>query len=316
MLTRRECLATLAAPAALAAAQTPEPITICAFSKHWHWTDVQETARICAEMGYEGIDLTVRPQGHVEPERVEEDLPKAVETIKKAGLTIPMITSGIIDVTTPYTEKVIRTMAALGIRRYRWGTFRYVNSKPLPAQLDELKPKVHELASLNHHYGVCAMYHTHSGVGQVGASFWDLYLLLKDEDTNAVSVNYDVGHATVEGGYGGWIHSCRLLLPYMRGIAVKDFRWKQNERGAWVPGWCPLSDGMVNFKLFFSMIKAGGFSGPLQLHMEHPELGGADQGLKQFTIPKEKLLAVMWYDLDKLKAMLRDAGIPTASAAR
>jgi sugar phosphate isomerase/epimerase len=152
------------------------------------------------------------------------------------------------------------------------------------------------------------MYHTHSGIGQVGASMWDLYLLLREFDPAQVSANYDIGHATVEGGFGGWIHSTRLLLPYMKGIAVKDFLWKRNQRG-WVPGWCALGQGMVNFKQFFTMIKAGGFAGPLQLHMEYPELGGADTGKRQFTIPKEKLLAIFRRDLDVLKGMLREAGL-------
>ncbi len=138
---------------------------------------------------------------------------------------------------------------------------------------------------------------------------WDLYLLLKDFDSSAVSANYDVGHATVEGGFGGWIHSARLLMPYMKGTAVKDFKWKQNERGAWVPGWCALGQGMVNVKRYFAMLKAARVNGPLQLHMEYPDLGGADSGKRQFTIPKEKLIAIMRRDIETLKGMLREGGL-------
>src|SRR5258708_28380065 len=39
---------------------------------------------------------TLRPGGHVLPERVTEDLPKAAEIIKKAGLKFPMCTADII----------------------------------------------------------------------------------------------------------------------------------------------------------------------------------------------------------------------------
>jgi sugar phosphate isomerase/epimerase len=162
---------------------------------------------------------------------------------------------------------------------------------------------------MNRHYGVCAMYHTHSGVGYVGASQWDLYLLLKDFDASAVAVNYDIGHATVEGGAGGWVASSRLLMPRIRGVAVKDFRWKQNAKGKWVPGWCALGQGMVDFAAFLAMLKAARFAGPLQLHMEYPELGGADSGKKQISISKDALLAIMRRDLDTLKQMLREAGM-------
>jgi sugar phosphate isomerase/epimerase len=243
------------------------------------------------------------------PERVADDLPKAVEIAKKAGLTVPMVTADIIDTTTPHAESIIKTLAAQGIRYYRWGGMRYKPTGSLIDQLKELKPKVIDLAAMNKHYGVCAMYHTHSGVLQVGASQWDLHYLIYDQDPNAVAVNYDVGHAVVEGGLGGWIHSARLQMPFMKGVAVKDFKWKQNERGAWVPGWCALGQGMVNFKLFFPMLKEAKFAGPLQLHMEYPDLGGADTGKTSFSIPKEKLLGIFKRDLDALKGMLRQAGM-------
>lgn len=311
-VSRRQIIASLAGLAAAPAASAqaaPGRFTICAFSKHFQWTTVQEMSELCAGMGYEGIDLTLRKGGHVLPERVEEDLPKAAETIKKAGLKFSMVTSDILDVNTPHAEKVIQTLVKLGIRKYRWDGFKYDDKQPIPEQLAGFKARVKDLAAMNKQYGVCAMYHTHSGIGRVGASMWDLYLLLKDYDTEAVSVNYDVGHATVEGGYGGWIHSSRLLMPYIRGVAVKDFKWKQDPKRGWVPGWCGLGQGMVNFKRFFAMLKEAKFAGPLQLHMEYDDLGGADAGKTTFTIPKEKLLAIMRRDIDALKGMLREGGL-------
>jgi sugar phosphate isomerase/epimerase len=312
-LSRRQLIAGLAAGLSAGRAGQPAPnaaakaLPICAFSKHYQWTDVKETAEICARQGFDGVDLTVRRGGHVLPERVQDDLPKAAEIIRRVGIEIPMITSDIVDVNSPHAEAVIKTASSLGIRHYRWGGFRYDLAKSIPDQLTEFKKKVRDLAALNGEHGVCAMYHTHSGVGQVGASMWDLWLLIKDFSPDAVSANLDIGHATVEGGYGGWIHTTRLLLPYMRGAAFKDFKWKQNARGAWVPGWCALGEGMVNFKRYLPMLKEGGFSGPLQLHMEYDELGGADSGKRQISISKEKLLAIMQRDLDRFKAMLKEA---------
>src|SRR5260370_6809259 len=67
------------------------------------------------------------------------------------------------------------------------------------------------------------MYHTHSGIGLVGASIWALHIVLKDLDPQAVGVNYDIGHATVEGGLGGWINSFRITGAHLRGVAVKEF---------------------------------------------------------------------------------------------
>src|SRR5690242_16019575 len=92
--SRREMLA--AAAAALAsrssrAEETNGKLKICVFSKHFQWTDVTEAAAMAAQIGFDGVDLTVRKGGHVLPENVERDLPKAVETVHKAGLATPMI---------------------------------------------------------------------------------------------------------------------------------------------------------------------------------------------------------------------------------
>ena len=308
-MNRRQFVAL--APAALALAdESPRARwPIVAFSKHFQWTTVKDAAGYCAEMGYDGLDLTVRPGGHVEPARVADDLPKAAEAIRAQKLVMPMVTSGIVDVTTPHTEAVLRALVAAKIPRYRWGGFRYVEGKSIPAQLDEMRPRVRDLAAMNKEFGLTAMYHTHSGPTQVGASFWDLYLLLKDYSPKEVSVNYDIGHAVVEGGYGNWMHTTRLLMPYTRGVAVKDFRWEQNEKKAWVPGWCAFGEGMVDFKRFFTMAKAAGFTGPLQLHFEYPELGGADSGKAKVTTPKAQLLTIFRRDLLKVRGILQEVGM-------
>lgn len=295
--------------AAMAAPTQPSPkLPVCVFLKHFQWTDAGEAAALCRELGYDGLDLTVRPGGHILPERVAEDLPRAVETIHKAGLSTPMVTSGIVDARTPHAETVAKTLARLGIRRYRWGGFRWKENQPIPAQLDEARERSRELAAMNKTYGLCAMYHTHSGPGQFGNTFWDLWTALKDLDTSAVSVNLDIAHATVEGGFGAWMPTVQLLLPMTRGIAIKDFYWEKNEKGEWRPRWCPLGKGHVNLAKFLGYVKAAGFEGPVQLHLEYPELGDAHAG-KGMTIPRAEFLRLNRADVATLRAALRAAGL-------
>ncbi|MDQ6759255.1 MAG: sugar phosphate isomerase/epimerase, partial [Acidobacteriota bacterium] len=198
----------------------PAKQNIAIFSKHLQFLNGEELAKSVAFLGFDGIDLTVRAGGHVEPQRVVQDLPPLVKTIRANGLEVPMITSDILDADSPHTEDVLRTISALGINHYRWGGFKYDDKTPLPDQLEALKPRVAKLAKLNTKYQAGAMFHTHSGKGLVGAPIWDLYILLKDFDPKAVGINYDIGHATIEGGSGGWIDSFRVTGPYLRGVAV------------------------------------------------------------------------------------------------
>ncbi|HEU0007529.1 MAG TPA: sugar phosphate isomerase/epimerase, partial [Terriglobia bacterium] len=99
--------------------KTAKPV-VCLFSKHLGWIkDYDRLAERTASLGFAGTDLTVRPGGHVLPERVEEDLPKAFESLKKAGAPIAMITTRIQDPRDPTTRKILKTASSLGIRRYR-----------------------------------------------------------------------------------------------------------------------------------------------------------------------------------------------------
>jgi len=307
-LSRRAVLAAgsaLLAPRAWAADEKRPlaKLKVAIFSKHLQFVQGEDLARTAAQMGFDGIDLTVRKGGHIATERVRQDLPGLVTIIHKHGLEVPMITTDIVDTETPNTEEILKTMADLGIRNYRWGGLKYAGDRPYVEQLDAMKPRIAKLAALNSRYQACAMYHTHSGVDVVGASIWDLHLLLKDFNPNAVGVNYDVGHATIEGGVGGWIDSFRITGPYLRGIAVKDFLWGQDAKGNWKPQWKPLGEGMVQFPKFFAMVAESGFSGPLQLHFEYP-LGGADAGKTNPTIEREEIFAAMKRDLTKLRGYL------------
>jgi hypothetical protein len=102
-----------------------EKLKLSLFSKLFQWTDIAETAAIAREIGFDALDLTVRPKGHVLPERVATDMPRAVETVRKAGLEVSMISTEIKSVTSPYAEAMLKTASGLGIRHYRWGGLVY-----------------------------------------------------------------------------------------------------------------------------------------------------------------------------------------------
>jgi sugar phosphate isomerase/epimerase len=306
-LSRREWLA-LAASLPPAAAQdrsaAARPLKLAIFSKHLQFLDVAGMAAAAKDAGADGIDLAVRGGGaHVHPQRVREELPRAVETIRNAGLDVPMLTTGIVDAAAPHAREILRTAAALGIRRYRWGGLTYDPALPILEQLEALKPRVKALADLNRETGMCGMYHTHSGQNQIGASIWDLWLIFKDHDPNCISFNFDIGHITSEGARGGWLHAARLVLPGTRGAAMKDFRWGKNPQGQWAPRWCPIGEGMVDWPRYCAMLKAARFDGPVQMHYEYP-LGGADRGAREITVDRATVIAAMRRDIEKFRAFM------------
>ena len=307
-MTRRTFAASLAATAAAKSETKPAPLKLTVFSKHLQWAKWDEMAAAAAEIGVEGVDLTVRKGGHVEPERVADDLPRAFEAVRKAGREALLLAAGIVDASSPHAEAILRAAAALGIRRYRWGGFKYDDSKPIPQQLAALRSRVKDLAAMNRHYNIAAMYHTHSGM-EVGAPIWDLWEILHDVDPQYAGVNYDVAHATAEGGFGGWIRSAQLCAGLMLGVALKDFVWSRNPKGAWVIQWRPPGEGMVQFPRFLAMLKAARFDGPVQVHYEYAGLGGAEHGAAKLDAPRAQVIAQMKRDADFYRARLREAGL-------
>jgi sugar phosphate isomerase/epimerase len=282
-------------------------LKVAIFSKHLEFLQGDDLAAGAKAIGVDGVDLAVRSGGHVEPERVREDLPSLVAAIRKQGLEVPMLTTDIVDAETPHAEDVLAAMTDLGIRNYRWGGFVWADGRPIAKQIDEFKPRVARLEALNARYQATAMYHTHSGAGLVGASIWDLYRILNGFDPKLVGVNYDAGHATVEGGLGGWIESFQILGPYLRGIAVKDFAWEKDEKGKWQIAWKPLGQGMVRFPQFFDMVRDAKFAGPLQLHFEY-SMGGAEGGKKTgLTMSRDDIFAAMKRDVVTLRGYLAGA---------
>lgn len=299
MLSRRDLFTTAALATAAFAAEEKAKLKVSVFSKHLQFLADEALADRTAEIGFDGIDLAVRKGGHVDPSRVRSDLPKLVGIIRHRGLEVTMLTTDIVDTDTPYAEEILRSMSELGIRHYRWGGFKYDTTRAIPQQLDALKPRIAKLAALNARYKATAMYHTHSGINLVGAPIWDLYILLKDFDPDAVAVNYDIGHATVEGGFGGWIDSFNVVRSHLRGVAVKDFLWAKDAKGNWRPEWTPIGQGMVRLPQFFEMLAAARFAGPLQMHFEYPLGNQPDQ-----------VYAAMRRDLAAIRGIIKSTKTP------
>ena len=292
------------APLAVSAA-TRSPLKLSVFSKHLQFVKDEELATCASEIGVDGVDLTVRPGGHIEPANIAKDLPRLVEILHRKGLETPMVTTSI-DAATPEAESILKTCAQLGIRYYRFGGLKYNDATPPQQQLAALKPRMRALAELNQKHGVCGIYHTHSGAGQLGASIWDLHILFEGLPTSAIGINYDIGHATIEGGLGGWMATTKLAgAGGMRGLAVKDFVWAKGAKG-WDAKWVPLGEGMVKFPQFFAMLGKTDFHGPVQIHYEYP-LGGADKGATQLTMDRANILGAMKNDVVKLRRWMAEA---------
>ena len=296
-LTRRGFVTTtIAAGAGLSAAiaddaKNTKRNILCVFTKPFQSLSYDELADRIAEMGFDGIEATVRKGGHIEPARVPDELPKMVDALKKRNLEITIMASSINRVDQPHAEATLRTAARLGIRRYRMAYYRYDLTKPILAQLDELRPAVKDLAALNRELGIAAVYQNHAGDRYVGAPLWDLHALVKDYPVDQIGVAFDIRHATVEGGQC-WPIQLKLILPHINAVCVKDFR-REGRKVVNVP----LGEGRIDPRRFFAMLREADYRGPISLHEEY--LNHRDPAL----VPKH--LAAIRRDIKTLRSWLK-----------
>jgi sugar phosphate isomerase/epimerase len=275
---------------------TGTPLKIHIFSKHLQFLNYRDMAEAAAEMGFDGIDLTVRPNGHVLPERVENDLPKFVEAIRKVGFVPLMMTTAVHDAGDITDKKVLGVAAKLGIQYYRMDWFSYPDGKTIPESIEHFQQKVKDLSYLNKELGLTGCYQNHAG-NLVGSSLWELWELLKEADKQHMGIQYDIRHAVVEGGLS-WQNGLRLIQPQIKTLTIKDFKWEK-KNGEWGVQDTPMGEGMVDFKTYFKLLKQYQINSPVTLHMEYP-IGGAEHGATQLSCDKQVVFNAMKRDLQKV----------------
>lgn len=244
------------------AAEAKPRQTICTFTKPFQSLGYDRLAEAIAELGFDGIEAPIRRGGHIEPDRVPDELPRMVEALKRRGLEITLMTSSINRVD-PLAEKTLGVAAKLGIKQYRMAYHRYDLAKPIRKQVDDLRPVFRDLAALNRQLGIQAVYQNHASARLVGAPIWDLDILLDGIPPAEIGVAFDIRHATVEGGTA-WPLNFALLRPHLGIVYIKDFRWSGRKVGN-----VPLGTGQVDLARFLGLLRKSGYAGPLSLHEEY-----------------------------------------------
>ncbi|MBH53893.1 MAG: endonuclease [Opitutaceae bacterium] len=275
------------------------PLSVHLFSKHLQFLEYPQMAKVAADLGFDGVDLTVRPGGHVEPEKVEEDLPKAVEALSDRGLLSIMMTTAVTNATNPLNLDVINTAVNQGLRYYRMGYYKFEEDKTWKENLDRCKKDIEGLSELHEEHGIHGAYQNHSGTG-VGAYITDIVYLLEGLNPLWTGCQYDIRHAVVEGGRA-WGNGVKWLKDSMSTIAVKDFTWaKHPQSGKYSVMNTPIGEGMVDFVGYFKLLRQLEIHPVVTLHCEY-DLGGANRGNRELSIPKKQVYKAIKKDLTVLR---------------
>jgi sugar phosphate isomerase/epimerase len=242
------------------------------FTKSFQDWTIPEVCRRFREIGLDGLDLTVRRKGHIEPVDAPDQLPVAARAALEAGTEILFITTDITDAT-PEAERTLAAAAKLGISHFKLGYYRYKPFGDLAAQLDEIRDRIAAVAKMAKKVGILPCVHIHSG-SFIPSHGTQLYQLISDFSPDEIGAYVDMLHMTLEGGADGWRQGLDLLAPWIALVAVKNFAWKPDERDKfgqlrWQRKVVPPADGISPIPEFVATLKKTGFDGTYALHSEY-----------------------------------------------
>ena len=241
----------LAATAPLPAA-TPVP-ALCLFSGSVQGLEYSELPLIAKQLGFDGVDLTVRPGGHVEPRLSNVDLVRAIEEVRGPGLEVPVITTAL---TSPFDPTVLPVVAIAGhtqVHLFIAGFFR--------AQNPNYQRDIGGLISVGARYGMACALHNYTS-DDLGETQWDPVELVAAFDPKWASLYFDPIHAGER-----WESELKRYLPRLRAVALKDFQMVEGQAKP-----CPLGQGIVDWQKFFTILADARYYGPLSLRMSyHPK---------------------------------------------
>ncbi len=159
------------------------------FTKPWRGRSIDGLALTTADLGFDGVELPVRPGYQIEPQNAERDLPAATETFRSRGVDVVSIAAEPDEAVVRACEAagvgMIRTMVPIDMRDgYRTGVER---ARDRLARLTPILKNSGVRVGIQNHCD----YFVGSAVGLVD--------LVAPLDAEAVCVVLDFAHCSLDG---------------------------------------------------------------------------------------------------------------------
>lgn len=254
------------------------------YSKFDHELSVEELGEKVRKMGFDGIDLTVRPGHPVNPENVGEALPRAQRIWNSQGIEVTVVATNFdfLNPEAPEAKRLYAAQSEAGVKWVKIGYWKYKRGQDYWEEVDKIRRVLEGFEKLGRKYGVKTCYHTHSG-SLYGSNCADLMHLIKGFDPNYIGAFIDTGHLILDGeDYGIGL---AMVKDYLSLVALKDAVYMKGEQdGEFVdrPEFVKLGGGLVPWKKFFTLLLDTGYNGPLSIHDEYFEgMGGVEKRARE-----------------------------------
>ncbi|MCY4374393.1 MAG: TIM barrel protein [Spirochaetaceae bacterium] len=237
-------------------------VAFSVFTKHWRSVPLGRLGDLVRSMGFEGVELPVRPGFQVEPERAHRALPAAARQLADAGVTIRSVAATVdeamIMACADTGVPVIRIMAPIRTdESYAAAEQRYRR------EFDALLPVLDRA-------GVTLGVQNHAG-RQV-ANAIGLRSLIGRYDPRLVAAIWDARHEAVAGTEPEL--AIDVIWPHLCVVNLKNAVWLQTaETGAasaeWSPYWTAGRLGLSPWPRVATELRRRGYAGTVCLAAEY-----------------------------------------------
>jgi sugar phosphate isomerase/epimerase len=245
---------------------------VCLYSKVLIKVGYIDLPMIIQALGFDGVDLSVEPDGHVTPEKAPNQLMPALEGFTGRGVDVPMITTALTKAQEKDSQEVLGLATYIGVPFFRPGHWKCTGSAQIEMQLPYVQREIAMLSQLGR-YTKMAMGVQNYMDGTEGASVVDINRVIRPLDAHWVGFDFDIAYATREGGAVGFEGPLGIALSRLNMVTLRDFKWDGPEGGPRTAKACPLGDGVVDFAKFFAALAKARFAGPMTLTVDHSPTG-------------------------------------------
>lgn len=240
-------------------------------SKFFAQYNVEELGEKAIELGYDGIDLCVRPRHPVHADNVIQALPEAMKVWRNQNVTCPMITApvALTDPKSPEMENYYIACAEAEVPRLKIGFWKFQDGENYWHVLDAARKDLEEIVGLSEKYGVQTCYQIHSGPC-LGSNCAGLMHLIKGFDPQYVGAYPDFGHIALDGE--DWAMGMAMIQDYLSIVGIKDACYLLQPEGQtprYRSCFTKVGEGCVDWHRCMELLCEMGFDGPISVHTEY-----------------------------------------------
>lgn len=235
------------------------------FVKPWKAMSISELGAHVRKLGFQRIELPVRPGFACEPQHIERDLPRAVQTLAELGVSVLNVT-----VALPlHDERLYAACAAAGVRMNRVifsrnGLPYWEAEAEARRQLDSAMPLCEQYdfqIGVQHHHG-----------GSLPINAMGLYHLLKDYDPRYAGAIWDPAHNALQGEDADT--GLEIVRRHLCVVNLKNAYWRrvngpEAEVAQWQVYWTSGRQGRASWADVAAKVKAMGYTGPICFSAEY-----------------------------------------------